>query len=246
MNKDEMKIRRLIDRFMQGKTSLEEEQLLSQWFATHHDVSDDLKDYQSMFAYFDEGMPLEGQAANAAQPERVPMSSRSNHARIRPLWMLLAAAASIALLIGLVVPRLKQEGNTTAKAQLAYGNHDDKKTKQTNEPADTTTQETSVTNQKMEKSKVQPTRRNRMYRKHLFDPAPPTSWVAEADIDSLATSNDFVAEAHLQALKDQQSEMLFKLYLTNALQNQQLDVASCTDEDGNVYYSSNGQNEVSF
>lgn len=240
-----MKIRSLIDRFMQGKTSLEEEQQLSQWFATHHDVSDDLKDYQSMFAYFDEGMPLEGQAADT-EPERIPKQSRSNHARIRPLWMLMTAAASIALLIGLVVPRLKQEVNTAPNTQLAFGNNDTKKAKQTSEPADTTTQETSVTNPKMEKSKAQPIRRNRMYRKHLFDPAPPTSWVAEANIDSLASGNDFMAEAHLQALKDQQNEMLFKLYLTNALQNQQLDVASYTDEDGNIYYSSNSQEEVSF
>ena len=240
-----MKIRSLIDRFMQGKTSLEEEQQLSQWFATHHDVSDDLKDYQSMFAYFDEGMPLEGQAADT-EPERIPKASRSNHARIRPLWMLMAAAASIALLIGLVVPGLKQEGGTAPNTQLAFGNNDPKKAKQTSEPADTTTQETSVTSPKMEKPKAQPIRRNSMYHKHLFDPAPPASWVADADIDSLATGNDFMAEAHLQILKDQQNEMLFKLYLTNVLQNQQLDVASYTDEDGNIYYSSNSQEEVSY
>lgn len=244
MSKNEIKIRSLIDRFMQGKTSIEEEQQLSQWFATHHDVSDDLKDYQSMFAYFDEGMPLEGQAADA-EPERMPKTSQSNHIRIRPLWTLMAAAASIALLIGLIAPRLKQEGSTTSTTPLAYAN-DSEKAKQANEPTDTTTQETSITNPKMEKSKAQPVRRNRMYRKHLFAPAPPTSWVAEANIDSLATNNDIMAEAHLQTLKDEQNEMLFKLYLTSALQSQQLDVASYTDEDGNIYYSSNNQEETSY
>ena len=59
MNEKEKDIRQLLDRFMAGETSLEEEALLGEWFRQHPDVSDDLKEYQMMFGYFDEGMPLE-------------------------------------------------------------------------------------------------------------------------------------------------------------------------------------------
>ena len=59
MNEKEKDIRLLLDRFMAGETSLEEEVLLGEWFRQHPDVSDDLKEYQLMFGYFDEGMPLD-------------------------------------------------------------------------------------------------------------------------------------------------------------------------------------------
>ena len=45
----EKNIRLLIGKFMQGLTSIEEEERISQWFAVHADVSDDLKPYQQMF-----------------------------------------------------------------------------------------------------------------------------------------------------------------------------------------------------
>ena len=59
MNEKEKDIRLLLGRFMAGETSLEEEALIGEWFRQHPDVSDDLKEYQMMFGYFDEGMPLE-------------------------------------------------------------------------------------------------------------------------------------------------------------------------------------------
>ena len=59
MNEKEKDIRLLLDRFMVGETSLEEEALIGEWFRKHPDVSDDLKEYQMMFGYFDEGMPLD-------------------------------------------------------------------------------------------------------------------------------------------------------------------------------------------
>lgn len=51
MNEKEKDIRQLLDRFMAGETSLEEEALLGEWFRQHPDVSDDLKEYQMMFGY---------------------------------------------------------------------------------------------------------------------------------------------------------------------------------------------------
>ncbi len=57
-------IQRLIDRFMSGQTSLDEEARLAAYFRTH-DVPDEWADYKALFAYFDAGMPeaVSGKAA---------------------------------------------------------------------------------------------------------------------------------------------------------------------------------------
>ena len=54
----EQDIRQLLDRFMDGQTSVKDEQAIGEWFATHNKVADDLEEYRQMFAYFAEGMPL--------------------------------------------------------------------------------------------------------------------------------------------------------------------------------------------
>ncbi len=87
----EKNIRLLIGKFMQGLTSIEEEEQISQWFAVHADVSDDLKSYQQMFAYFDKGMPTDGLMPEDGETSdggvcREPLRYRS---RLRPLWCLL-------------------------------------------------------------------------------------------------------------------------------------------------------------
>ena len=87
----EKNIRLLIGKFMQGLTSIEEEEQISQWFAVHADVSDDLKPYQQMFAYFDKGMPTDGLMPVDGETAdgnvcREPLRYRS---RLRPLWCLL-------------------------------------------------------------------------------------------------------------------------------------------------------------
>lgn len=98
MNEKEKDIRLLLDRFMAGETSLEEEALLGEWFRQHPGVSDDLKEYQLMFGYFDEGMPLDHEAE-----EHVENANPKAKARMRRLWLQLSLAASIALLIGFTI-----------------------------------------------------------------------------------------------------------------------------------------------
>ncbi len=49
-------IETLLDKFMVGKTTIEEESLLSQYFSTAHDVPAEWKDYQALFGYIDRGL----------------------------------------------------------------------------------------------------------------------------------------------------------------------------------------------
>lgn len=233
----EKNIRQLIGRFMQGLTSIEEEEQISQWFAVHTDVSDDLKPYQQMFAYFDKGMPIDEQmpidkqmSENKQMPidKQIPVEEEirkplRNHSRLRPLWCLLAAAAAVSLLVVMTWPA--QNGNTpvTPAAMLAQA---DKDSAETLVPA----AETEVRNQVKQavRPKMRPRKRG-VYRKHLHSPAPPVTWIAQTVIDSIQQSPEALAEAHLQALEEQQNEMLFRLYLVSALQTE--DLASYNDED---------------
>lgn len=221
----EKNIRQLIGRFMQGLTSIEEEERISQWFAVHTDVSDDLKPYQQMFAYFDKGMPIDEQMPIDKQipvEEEIRKPLR-NHSRLRPLWCLLAAAAAVALLVVMTWPA--QNGNTpvTPSATLAQAEKDSAE-------AIVPTAETEMKNNVKQtvKPKMRPRKRG-FYRKHLHSPAPPVTWIAQTVIDSIQQTPEALAEAHLQALEEQQNEMLFRLYLVSALQTE--DLASYNDED---------------
>lgn len=221
----EKNIRQLIGRFMQGLTSIEEEEQISQWFAVHTDVSDDLKPYQQMFAYFDKGMPTDEQMSENKQmpvEEEIRKPLR-NHSRLRPLWCLLAAAAAVALLIVMTWPARNGDCTASPAATLAQA---DKDSAETLVPA----AETEVRNQMKQavRPKLRPRKRG-VYRKHLHSPAPPVTWIAQTVIDSMQQSPEALAEAHLQALEEQQNEMLFRLYLVSALQTE--DLASYNDED---------------
>lgn len=104
MNEKEKDIRLLLDRFMAGETSLEEEALIGEWFRKHPDLSDDLKEYQMMFGYFDEGMPLDYEAENHVEDAHPKIKARMRH-----LWLSLSMAASIALLFLIAIPRIGQQ-----------------------------------------------------------------------------------------------------------------------------------------
>lgn len=114
MNEKEKDIRLLLDRFMAGETSLEEEALLGEWFRQHPDVSDDLKEYQMMFGYFDEGMPLDYEAEN-----HVEDAHPKTKARMRRLWLPIGMAASIALLFVIAIPRIGQQIGHQADSKMA-------------------------------------------------------------------------------------------------------------------------------
>lgn len=221
----EKNIRLLIGKFMQGLTSIEEEERISQWFAAHADVSDDLKPYQQMFAYFDKGMLMDGPMPEDGETSdgdvrREPLRYRS---RLRPLWCLLAAAAAVALLVVMIWPARNGDSTASPAATLARADND---SAETLVPA----AETEVRNQVKQavRPKMRPRKRG-VYRKHLHSPAPPVTWIAQTVIDSMQQSPEALAEAHLQALEEQQNEMLFRLYLVSALQTE--DLASYNDED---------------
>ncbi len=94
MNNNEKHIESLLNLFMQGETTLEQERELRQFFASTHEIPQEWEPYKEMMAYFDDGMPI------ATEP-----TTKRNISR--PMWAIVAAA--IVAIIFMVVPNLKRE-----------------------------------------------------------------------------------------------------------------------------------------
>ena len=235
MNEKEKDIRLLLNRFMAGETTLEEEALLGEWFRQHPDVSDDLKEYQLMFGYFDEGMPLDYEAE-----ERVEDAHPKTKARMRRLWLPIGMAASIALLFVIAIPRIGQQIGHQADSKMAQldgrTTHEDVDSAVVHEEKSTDANLSMPEKVKKSGDSVSPkTRKHKLgkYRQHLFAPAPPKLWIAQSiATDSLLAEPEKLADEHLREMEAQQNEMFFKLYLINALQTQALnaEIASASFE----------------
>ena len=235
MNEKEKDIRLLLDRFMVGETSLEEEALIGEWFRKHPDVSDDLKEYQMMFGYFDEGMPLDHEAE-----EHVENAHPKAKARMRRLWLPLSLAASIALLIGFAIPWVGRQTGLRDDSKMAQfeGRTPPEDVDSAVVHEEKSTDANLSMPEKIKKSgdSVSPKTRKhkqRQYRQHLFAPASPKLWIAQnIATDSLLAEPEKLADAHLREMEIQQNEMFFKLYLVDALQTQSLnaDIASASFE----------------
>lgn len=235
MNEKEKDIRLLLDRFMAGETSLEEEALLGEWFRQHPDVSDDLKEYQLMFGYFDEGMPLDYEAEN-----HIEDAHPKTKVRMRRLWLPIGMAASIALLFVIAIPRIGQQTGHQDDSKMAQldgrTTHEDVDSAVVHEEKSTDANLSMPEKVKKSGDFVSPQTRKhkqRKYRQHLFAPAPPKLWIAQnIATDSLLAEPEKLTDEHLREMEAQQNEMFFKLYLVDALLTQSLnaDVASASFE----------------
>lgn len=84
-------IEELLNKFMEGNTTIEEESLLSEYFSTTPHIPDEWADYKAMFGYLDRG--LEG--------DLLPESASPTHRKWLWWTSISAAAAVVALVFGL-------------------------------------------------------------------------------------------------------------------------------------------------
>ena len=94
-------IARLLDRFLQGDSTLEEEQILADYFRSAADLPTEWEDFRTMFRYFDQGM----EHIDYAQQEEAAsgLLSASPITAHRPFRWWLTAAASLLILVGMAV-----------------------------------------------------------------------------------------------------------------------------------------------
>lgn len=108
MNKEELQ--KLLERFMDGATTLEEERALADYFRTA-DVPAEWADHKAMFALWDEGRVWVGEPVPA--PRRRPVAWRRFAAAA------CAAAAAVALVFFAVVPSDAPQPAAVAQAGVA-------------------------------------------------------------------------------------------------------------------------------
>lgn len=107
-------IRRLLERFMSGETTIEEEDRLGDYFRTAHGIPAEWQEYKLMFGYFDSGMDATTVAKNAwdetvvsetnvdESTERESIAAEVSSSGPK-LHRYAAVAAAILLLVGIAV-----------------------------------------------------------------------------------------------------------------------------------------------
>lgn len=196
--KTEKEIREALKRFMDGQTSVEEEEAIARYFRAN-DVSGDLKPYKAMFAWFDEGMPL---------PQPKPARRRY---WLRVATTLATSAAAIALLI---IIHMNYNATDTASICPPPSHRD---------PVIPTTETTDTTRRDSARSD-EPRREMRRGtpRKYLYSPAPPKYDLAKAQDDSLMREANMLAEKRLDEIYRKQN--LEMMMIERAFDRQQCDV----------------------
>ncbi len=94
-------IARLLDRFLQGDSTLEEEQILADYFRSAADLPAEWEDFRTMFHYFDQGMEHIDYAQQKEAASGLLSASPSVGRRSTRWW--LTAAASLLILVGMAV-----------------------------------------------------------------------------------------------------------------------------------------------
>lgn len=115
---DKQEIARMLDKFMAGETSLNEEQMLAEYFRTN-EVGDEWQEYKEMFALFDSGKVDIEPETEVAQPvnisgEKVKTLPKDVNTKPKILirWMMTGIAASILFIIGFYIFNKDGESET--------------------------------------------------------------------------------------------------------------------------------------
>lgn len=184
----EQDIHRLIKRFMEGLTSIEEESRIADYLRTH-EVDEELLPYKRMFAWFDEGMPAKGQ----------PKGTR-RAANLRKLYCAIMAAAALALLLIVAWPgkEPRQVANSVPAAQQPVR-------KEPVTKPDTLLTDSTTTIAPKEKPR-------RHMRRDRFKAMPPKVYMAEAKVDSTKNDAESLAKREVREAEWRQEQILNAIY----------------------------------
>ena len=190
-----MQIQQLIDKYMNGQTTVDEEQLIAHYFRSATDVPDSLKPYRDVFAYFDDGMPLgtlpefDGSAEQAdtrVAPDSSKVVAPRRHSLRMAAWWSGAAAVAAAVALLLIMHRPSAPVQPIASAVVVS----DTCSTSTGVEAEQNVVTDSV------KLKPQPQRRRPSVRRRYYI-APPKTYLAHA---AAADSITPAAKARMMSL----------------------------------------------
>ncbi len=225
-----MDIRKLIDKFMDGTSSLDEERILADYFRQETDIPADLEPYRKMFAYFDGGMADGTLLKGDEVVENVDNSSVESRRGGITVYLrrILYIAASVAVLFIVaynVIGGDDDKGNGKSIASVTPAASLAENTDTVNVAADSTR---NIDGQQNETAPV-----SRTPRKYRYKPAPPEVLTAKLQTSELADSVDGtasrLAEAELRKVELEQQYMLNMIKAVNLIHS--VDIAEVADEE---------------
>lgn len=212
MKQEDLKI--LIDKFMSGTTTLDEEKALGDFFRQAGHLPAELEPYRDMFAYFDNGM--------TGEPSGKPVS---HAAPVRSLRWIAGIAAAVAVIF-------------VAAYQFVPGGTDETPVMQTSKSVVAQTTDSAIArpdtiSDKERQADEMPAKR-RVMRKYRFKPAPPEVLLADAEAMSVTDSVNVVAkqlaDIELMKVECEQQYMLNLVKAASLLNSAQI-AAVCDEED---------------
>lgn len=216
-------IEQLIKRFMDGQTTVEEESRIAEYFRTH-DVEDEWKAYKDMFAWFDDGMPIQQEAEK---------HKTRNSQKAKIIAFAMAAAAAIAALIIITTP----------------GNNDImpvQKTANVIQPSTADAIETAIKDtlaiDSVSKETSRPAHKKAKIRRRVYNVMPPKTYLADAKQDSIDEIANQMAEEKLQQIYNEQNSKLQEIYEQCNKQDLNIDLIMATLEEG-IDYEIEEENE---
>lgn len=212
MKQEDLKI--LIDKFMSGTTTLDEEKALGDFFRRTEHLPAELEPYRDMFAYFDNGM--------TGEPSGKPVS---HTVPVRSLRWIAGIAAAVAVIF-------------VAAYQFMPGGTDETPVMQTSKSVVAQTTDSAIArpdtiSDKERQADEMPAKR-RVMRKYRFKPAPPEVLLADAETMSVTDSVNVVAkqlaDIELMKVECEQQYMLNLVKAASLLNSAQI-AAVCDEED---------------
>lgn len=204
----------MIDKFMSGTTTLDEEKALGDFFRQTEHLPAELEPYRDMFAYFDNGM--------TGEPSDKPVS---HAAPVRSLRWIAGIAAAVAVIF-------------VAAYQFVPGGTDETPVMQTSKSVVAQTTDSAIArpdtiSDKERQADEMPAKR-RVMRKYRFKPAPPEVLLADAEAMSVTDSVNVVAkqlaDIELMKVECEQQYMLNLVKAASLLNSAQI-AAVCDEED---------------
>lgn len=198
MTNDDFAIRQLLKRFMDGTTTVEEEEHIGKWFAEHPKAKDDLEPYRKMFEWFGNGMPTDCDGNPSVANPRTRFFGKHGKLSIAASFAIAATIAATLLFNG------KQGDKPLTPHQMASV-----ESNVSDSISHTEIKSDTISPQAVDKMRKSHTRRG--FHRHKYAPAPPMPLIAAND--SIAKDGERLVDEALAMLEAEQQEIIRQLEL---------------------------------
>ncbi len=217
-------IKRLIEKFMDGKTSVDEERDLQQYFCDADNILAELEPYAAMFRYFANGMSEDVGLLKETDSEE---KRRKTNIKRYMYWAIGVAAATVAAIIMFTLTPEngeKQIASLPTTPQTGSESSLPEVDSLENRVNDVDTATTSGQEKRL------PEKRKTI--KYRYKPAPPETLLAnkyEAQADSINKASQMMAEQELQRIEHLQQLTIGLIQAANVMRDEKISLM-CSEE----------------